>query len=309
MSVRSSVKSAAERMLLLSGIPAVWRWRRRSDVLVLAYHNIVPRGQTPVGDRSLHLAQGAFAEQLDLLQSAFDVVPLSSVLDDRGGTVRMRHGRVRVVITFDDAYRGAVTAGVAELARRGMPGTIFVPPAYVNGGVFWWDVLTPANADGLPAAERERALRELAGRGECILEQASVPPAVPAALPEHARGASEDDLRRAASTPGITLGSHTWSHPNLAALPPDELREELARPLAWLRERFDAMVPYLSFPYGLSSPDVERAAAAAGYRAALRIEGGWLPRVAANPYALPRLNVPAGISPEGFRLRCAGLLS
>jgi peptidoglycan/xylan/chitin deacetylase (PgdA/CDA1 family) len=262
-----------------------------------------------VGDRSLHLPQEAFAEQLDLLHSAFDVLPLDAVLAQRPGAWRERRARASVVITFDDAYRGAVTAGVAELARRSMPATIFVPPGFVNGGVFWWDALTPDDAAGLPAAERERALHEMAGQGARILAHAARSSRAPVLLPEHARGASEEELRRAATTPGITLGSHTWSHPNLAALAPAELAEELARPLAWLRERFDAVVPYLSFPYGISSSAVERAAEAAGYRAALRIDGGWLPRAPVNRYALPRLNVPAGLSPAGFRLRCTGLLT
>lgn len=309
MSMRESTKSAVERVLLLSGIPRITHWRKRGDVLVLAYHNIVPRGAASVGDRSLHLPQEMFAEQLDLLRSAFDVIPLDAALAPRAPATRERRGRASVVITFDDAYRGAVTAGVAELARRDMPATIFVPPAFLNGGVFWWDALTPPHAQGLPPAERERALREMAGQGERIL--AGVPRARAAlgAIPDHARGASEDELRCAAATPGITLGSHTWSHPNLATLAPEELANELARPLAWLRERFDAVVPYLTFPYGISSPAVERAAEAAGYRAALRIDGGWLPREPVNRYALPRLNVPAGISPAGFRLRCTGLLT
>lgn len=298
-----------ERVLLLSGIPRITRWRKREDVLVLAYHNIVPHGEASGGDRSLHLPQRAFAQQLDTLRSMFDILPLDTLLSPAGAAPRTRGGRAGVVITFDDAYRGAVTAGVVELARRGMPATIFVPPAYVSGGVFWWDVLSPGDIGGLPLAERERALHELSGRGDQILASAARSCTALAIPPEHARCASESELRRAAATPGITLGSHTWSHPNLAALPPQELAEELARPLAWLRERFGSVLPCLSYPYGLSSPEVERAAAAAGYRAALRIDGGWLPRAAMNHFALPRLNIPAGVSLQGFRLRCAGLLT
>jgi peptidoglycan/xylan/chitin deacetylase (PgdA/CDA1 family) len=309
MSVRNTTKRAVERVLLLSGIPRISRWRRRGDVLVLAYHNIVPRGESGVGDRSLHLPQEMFAEQLDLLRSEFDVLPLDVALSPRASAARERSNRASVVITFDDAYRGAVTAGVTELARRGMPATIFVPPAFLNGGVFWWDALTPEGAEGLPAAERDRALGEMAGQSERILACAPRARAAVASLPDHARGATEEELRRAAATPGITLGSHTWSHPNLTALAPDELARELTRPLEWLRERFDAVVPYLSFPYGLSSPAVERAAEAAGYRGALRVDGGWLPREHTNRYALPRLNVPAGLSPTGFRLRCTGILT
>jgi peptidoglycan/xylan/chitin deacetylase (PgdA/CDA1 family) len=301
--VRRHVKRLVERGLLLSGISRFSRWRRRGDVLVLAYHNIVPHGAASVGDRSLHLRQEDFAAQLDLLRATHDVIALDEALT-RGARCS---GRASVVITFDDAYRGAVTAGVAELAARGLPATIFVPPALLDDGVFWWDVLTPAGADGVPPAARERALTELAGRGTAILQMAAG--TVPNEIPPHARGASREELRSAATTPGITLGSHTWSHPNLAALPLDELETELVRPLVWLRDSFASAVPYLSFPYGLSSPEVEHAARTAGYRAALRIDGGWLPRQRANAYALPRLNIPSGLSLNGFRLRSAGVLS
>lgn len=303
------LKSLCEHGLLVSGLPRISQWRHRTDVLILAYHNIVPHGAEVVGDRSLHLPQAAFAAQLDLIRATHDVISLDEALARRAGVGR---GRAAVAITFDDAYRGAVTAGVAELARRGMPGTIFVPPAFLNGGTFWWDLLVPQGAPGLPADEREHALTHLEGKGTVILERASAAGRALPALPDHARGASEDELRRAAMTPGITLASHTWSHPNLAALAPAELEAELVRPLRWLRERFTTVVPYLSFPYGRSSAAVERAARAAGYQAALRIDGGWVQpgrAASANPYALPRLDVPSGVSLAGFRLRTAGLLS
>ncbi len=52
------------------------------------------------------------------------------------------------------------------------------------------------------------------------------------------------------------------------------------------------------------------AAAAAGYAAALRVDGGWIPDPrAADRLDLPRLNVPAGVSRRGFELRTAGMLA
>lgn len=303
MDPRARVKWAVERGLLLSGIPRAARWRRRGEVLVLAYHDVVPHGAARVGDRSLHLPQAAFARQLDLLAATHDVIPLEQALA-RGA---LRSSRPSAVVTFDDAYRGAVTAGVEELAGRGLPATIFVPPSYVGDGVFWWDLLATDGAGEVPPALRARALGELAGRAESIFARVGRGAAAPATIPSHARCASEDELRRAVAVPGITLASHTWSHPNLAALAPEELDAELRRPLAWLRERFDAVLPVLTYPYGLASPAVEHAAEAAGYEAALRIDGGWLPRAPHHRYALPRLDVPSGLSPHGFRLRSAGL--
>ena len=302
MDLRHHLKSTLEHGALWSGIPRAMRWQRRGDVLVLAYHDIVPQGERAVGDRSLHLPQARFVEQLDALERTHDVISLENALGGRVGR------RPAAVITFDDAYQGAVTAGVAELARRGLPATIFVATAYVDGGDFWWDALTGPGAAGLPPALRARALDECAGEDEAIRAMASRERlAAVSPPPAYARGAHESDLLAAARERGITLGSHTHSHPNLARIAPEALRAELERPLAWLRERFTGVVPMLSYPYGLSSPTVESAAAAAGYVAAFRIEGGWLPRGGRAPFALPRLDVPAGLSAAGFALRCAGV--
>ena len=304
MDLRHHLKRTLEHGALLSGLPRAMRWQRRGDVLVLAYHDIVPHGERVAGDRSLHLPQSRFAEQLDALARTHDIVPLDRVLDRRTGA------RPAVAITFDDAYRGAVTAGVAELARRGLPATIFVATAYVNGGDFWWDVLAAPNAGGLAPALRARALDECAGSDAAIRAMALREHlAVVTPPPAHAHGASERELAAAARERGITLGSHTHSHPNLARLAPDALRTELETPLAWLRERFTNVLPMLSYPYGISSPEVERAAAAAGYVAGFRIDGGWLSRGPRAPFALPRLDVPSGISAEGFALRASGLLA
>jgi peptidoglycan/xylan/chitin deacetylase (PgdA/CDA1 family) len=302
MPARQLLKTAVEQGLLHSGLPGISSRLRRADTLILAYHNVVPDGERVVGDSSLHLPRAVFAAQLDALLEMADVVSLEAALSGRTAP----SARPRVAITFDDAYRGAVVAGIAELAKRSLPATIFVPPALLDDGVFWWDALTPAGMPGLAGEVRDDALLRMAGKGSAILAEHDCSDT--SHVPAYARGASHAELRGAAELEGVTLASHSWSHPNLAALAPTELEDELVRPLAWLRERFAGVLPYISYPYGHYSPAVERAAAAAGYRAALRIEGGWLRDGDTNRFAVPRLNVPSGISNAGFRLRCSGLL-
>jgi peptidoglycan/xylan/chitin deacetylase (PgdA/CDA1 family) len=152
------------------------------------------------------------------------------------------------------------------------------------------------------------ALEALGGRDEAVRAWARESGLTVNAVPGHARGASIEELRAAVRHDGITLGSHTWSHPNLTRTSPSDLPAELARPLEWLRQNFDRVIPWLAYPYGLTSPAVERAAAESGYVAALRVSGGWLGSSRGRPFALPRLNVPAGLTLHGFRLRTSGLL-
>lgn len=298
------LKRAIESLLRGSGLPRVTRGRRRSSALVLAYHNIVPDGERPTGDLSLHLPQASFSAQLDLLASTHDIVSLDEAVRPVDAPARPR-----AAITFDDAYRGAVQAGVSELVRRGLPATIFVAPAFVGGGTFWWDVL--ADDSGLPDAIRSHALTALRGEDSAIRRWASGQGIRERALPDHQTVATEAELAEATRNAGIQLAAHTWSHPNLATLEDDRLESEIARPLQWLRARFEGVAPWVSYPYGLWSPAAERAAEAAGYEGGLRVDGGWLDpaRMQTPRFAIPRLNIPAGVSLAGFELRTSGVLT
>lgn len=304
--MRLRLKHLLEAALVHGGVPRVARALAAGRGLVLAYHNIVPDGGRIAGDTSLHLPQRLFAWQLDYLAEHCSVVPLDLLV----ATPDADASRPLVAVTFDDAYQGAVTAGVDELARRRLPATIFVAPAFVGGATFWWDRLSATGAAGPPPAVRAHALAACGGREEQVAAWATGAGLSSQPVEPHMRVASEAELGAAVRRCDITLGSHSWSHPNLARIDsPAELGRELTLPLAWLRERFEPVRPWLAIPYGLSSPAVERAAAAAGYRAAFRVSGGWLPAGRRDALALPRLNVPAGLSRNGFALRCAGLLS
>jgi len=304
--LRARVKGLAELIALRSGGRLVGRLRRRGYLLILSYHNVVPHGETARGDRSLHLAQGTFGAQLDELLRDHDIVPLTELSKTPAAT-----GRPRAAITFDDAYAGTLTAGIEELARRRVPATVFVPPAFVGGRSFWWDELAEGLAGELPSDLRDHCLNELAGDEEPIRQwAASQGLARAAGLPPWACAGTEDDLRRAAAEPGVSFGSHSWSHVNLAAVDPGRRRDELIRSKAWLESRFpQAYVPWLSYPYGIESAETRAAAGEAGYAASVRVTGGRFRPGAAPVQALPRLNVPAGLSVAGFALRAAGLLS
>ncbi len=301
MSARATLKACFEAGLVRSGVPALNRAARARRGLVLAYHNVVPDSSPGFGDRSLHLPRGLFMRQLESLLATHTVVPLEQVLD-----APVAGRRPRAAITFDDGYRGAVLLGVAELAKRGVPATLFVVPSFVGKGPFWWDAL--AAERGVDPALRARALDELRGKDQEVRGWAARERIPTATVPEWALVASEAELRSAVRHPGITLGSHTWTHPNLVRLGGgDELRAELRRPLVWLRERFTSVIPWLSYPYGLATPAVEAAVRQAGYTAALALGGGWFPSTRVNRWAVPRENIPSGLSENGFVIRSSGL--
>lgn len=301
---REFVKGLVERSLVGLGAPGLLRRARSGDAVVLAYHNVVPDGAPPGGDRSLHLDRADFARQLDLLAASHRVVDLETLVEAGEGD-----GGPVAAVTFDDGYRGALGVGLEELDARGMPCTVFVSPALLGTGGAWWDALAPEEGDGLPEPLREEALTRAKGRSDDVWRWAEGRGLSPRPQPDHAGLADADELAEAVARANVTVGSHAWSHADLTRLDGDELRDELRRPLRWLEERFPgSLVRWLSLPYGRGDDRVVSAALESGYRGVLDLSGGLVDRdVVPTTRRVPRRNVPAGVSPEGFRLRASGL--
>jgi peptidoglycan/xylan/chitin deacetylase (PgdA/CDA1 family) len=297
--VRAVARRALERALLPLAPVARRRGARLGQAAILSYHNVAPHGTDPAGDTSLHLPLRAFVDQIERLARTHHVVALDDLVEGRCGP----GDRPFAAITFDDAYRGALTLAVPALVERGLPATIFVTPGLLGAATFWWDELASPEGKGLDPAVRTRVLAHERGRhassgGSSFHLRADQGPA------------AMETLARAATLRGITLASHTWTHPNLTALPFDELEAELARPRTWLQTEFPdaSRSDHLSFPYGLWDGRVADAARAAGYRFLYRVEGGVASIADRNTAAFARINIPAGVSGVGFELRAAGLI-
>lgn len=298
--VRSLVKQPIELAVASPAVGWITRRRVKGMRLILAYHGVIPEGQAPAGETALFIAQRDFAMHLDMLAAEADVAPLDRI-DEPGD------GRPRVAITFDDAYAGSVNEGVRELAKRNLPATIFVAPGRLNGHVFWWDALSHGKGE-LDEALRHHALHSLAGADERIRDwAASIALPVSCALPAYARAATSAQLSAAVALPGITVGSHSWSHRNLAALGVSDLVAEVRDSREWLHAEFgDKAVDWLAYPYGLDSSEVHRTVAQASYTGALRIAGGWHRSIDVSPFARPRLSIGSRLSVAGLRARVSG---
>lgn len=301
------MKLRIERML---GSPLARRLAvrlRRGRRLILAYHNVLPPGIRSVrADQSLHLEFARFTQQLDaLVRGPWEVVPLDAPMPSPGAPPQY-------CITFDDAYESAVRHALPELSRRGLPATVFVAPGMLGNAAPWWDRLGAATEGGLPARIRTWALETCAGEADKILsgaEAAGLPIAEPE---EHCWITTVDGLSAALQSHELlTLAPHSWSHPNLTRVATDQLAIEVERPLQWLRSRWGSRcLAWLAYPYGVADPRVRTMAESTGYDGALIATGGWSsPIKDQDRFLLPRFNVPAGASLEGFVARTTGLLS
>ncbi|MDA0327670.1 MAG: polysaccharide deacetylase family protein [Gemmatimonadetes bacterium] len=157
----------------------------------------------------------------------------------------------------------------------------------------------------------QHALTKLEGRTDRILAWASEQGIPVSPVPEHARPVEDTELDPSRLSKGITLGAHTWSHANLAALGPDAILDELVLCKDWLSERSSRQLPWLAYPYGLRNTSAA-AVAADCFEGALLVSGGRAVRRGrrvAERALTPRLNVPRGLSLEGLSLRLSGFLT
>lgn len=289
--MRAVVRSVAER-----GMGLLPRRTARGDRLVLAYHNVVPDTWVPRGDRSLHLTAGKFSEQLRLIRTEADIVPLWELLTTRAPNTR------RVAITFDDAYASALELGVTACQQVQAPCTVFVTPGLL-GTVPYWD--RAANSGAWSERDRQTFLWEEQGRGRPFVSDGSE-----LSTQSVLTIASETLLTATSRLPGVTYGNHTMGHPNLGALSVDDARDELLQTQSWLTAHYAAQcIPVVAFPYGIPPVDLRDTLPHAGLDFGLMVAGGWAQSGAPrDALAFPRWNVPAGISSRGFRLRLRGWL-
>lgn len=303
--LRAKAREVAEALLTGSRLPVLARALSAHRPLIIAYHNIVSDASNGHGDTTLHLPSARFAEQVEILVEYFDVIALHELRSAGRGS-----GKPRIVITFDDAYAGAVRNALPLLARAGLPATMFVAPRRLGGHAFWWDAVEGPHGPGPTGPFRSHVLHRLGGSDEDAVASASafglrqkewVPP--------ESRTASEGELMEALrSAPFLTLGSHSWSHACLSSIPGIDLREELARSLEWIKRLGNRGVPWIAYPYGCVTDEVEMVARETGYVGGLRIEGGAITRRELRQFSLPRTDIPARLSRHGFMLRASGIV-
>lgn len=179
-----------------------------------------------------------FERQLGWLQENCDLITFGEVPDAVAGS---ETGRPTVSITFDDGYADNHEYALPLLQRFGVRATFFV-----TVGLLEKDEAVMEHLRTLRAADRD----DVAG-----LEWSQV-----------------QEMRAA----GMEIGSHTYSHPNLARIDHARMADELRRSKSLLEDRLGEEVPTLAYPFGKPrihfTKGVMDEAIAAGYRLAAAIQ-------------------------------------
>ncbi len=280
-------------------IPRLVRRFRQAGV-VLCYHNVLPSRNAPAaGDRAIHLSFQSFADQVEWLARRYTTVPLGEFVErSRAG----RSLRGLAALTFDDAYAGVFQHAWPLLRDRGLPATVFVVAERPERrDAFWWD--HPDIAAVATPTSRERWLRELKGEAAAILSALSLQNSTH--VPSSHRPAGWDAIA-AAATAGLEIGVHSATHRTLTQLGDAELEHEIVASRETIRAGAGVVPTLFAYPYGVWNTRVRDVVSAAGYRGAVTLDYG-LVAAGADPWALRRVNIPAGITLAAFEAWVAGL--
>jgi peptidoglycan/xylan/chitin deacetylase (PgdA/CDA1 family) len=266
---KHSVKNAATSVLrrqplLCSGLLRAAAARGRG--LVLCYHRVTPHTSSTDTITALH--PDDFAEQMEALKRAGDVIPIASLL------CRPASHRPAFAVTFDDDDPSHVTHALPVLRTLGIPAAFFLSGRSLNGaGPYWWVQLKQAvDEDGLETTCRRlgrsaRTIRDLArqcradgGMGDLATR----------AQPHMMQ---PSDIRQLAGA-GMTIGFHTVAHRALTLLEDRDLDFALNDGRDGLASAANTRIEFLAYPYGAADSRVAAAARRAGYRAAFALGDG-----------------------------------
>ncbi len=146
-----------------------------------------------------------------------------------------------------------------------------------------------ATLQGMPASEREVHLDAIRQWAEWEPDRQDAP-----------RCMNATELLELSRRPGISIGSHTVTHPRLADLSPSEQDTEIAGSKCSLEQLLRRPVPTFAYPYGGKSdygPKAVRAVERAGYTLACANFEGTVSRTS-DRLQLPRFHAPNLSGPE-----------
>jgi peptidoglycan/xylan/chitin deacetylase (PgdA/CDA1 family) len=313
-----AVRRAAKAFLHRAGLFRLRAARRLNGTLtVLMYHRVLPAADPRrlASFDEYVLGDQAFAASLDVVEAVHRPVALGDVLAALEG--RSRLPPRAALLTFDDGWLDTLEVAAPELARRGLPSVVFVPPAvFDDDEPFWQERLLLGVRTGRIGHDTLRELARAAGLAvrasapapllSLIAKLTDLPREERAGMLRGVAGVREagqpflrpGDLPRLRAL-GVDIGAHGLTHEALTTVP--DPMAELVRSRAILSELAGVPVEAMSFPHGRYDAPIAAQAFAAGYRAVFTSDAV-INRLPSNPAAgalFGRLGVYPGAARRG----------
>lgn len=289
---------------------------------ILCYHRVSDDVQ-PNAFHSSGMPAAQFYEQMIHIRRNYEALPLGHALSllDAGALPRRA-----VSITFDDGYRELMDGAFHILRDLNLPATVFLVAGHVGTDLpFWWEEvafrLKMLNKEDLAAFLRTVDLRIPVERPDRILKIIDALKGMPVDRREKCLGdlraltgdvclprmsLTWDEVRTVRSW-GISVGSHSMTHPILTFLGDEALERELRISRETIESMTGGSCRLLAYPNGDHDDRVRAAAQRAGYRWAVTMERGSNDH-GADPFALRRHPIYAHYSHPVFAAILRGWL-
>lgn len=324
--LRAAAAPLAKTALLYVGGYATLRRLAPSDGLaILRYHAVCGTEGHEYADPSICVTPANFEQHVAYLTQRYSVVRLEDA-------ARMLRDHIplpanAVAMTFDDGYADNLAAA-RTLARYGASATFYITAGCLAGGEPFWPVEIRYLVRALPAKHYEVSAGPAQvqidattseGRRAAVkrLTEAFKGHPVPVrdALRERLRGLAGavevprvmltwDEVREMHRL-GMTIGSHTLTHPNLPNAGLTAARRELVESKALIEAELGASVTMFSYPNGgaerYCTPELKHIVAEAGFEAATTSRNAFATR-ASDVYALERIQVEQRLADLVFAL-------
>lgn len=306
-----------------------WLRRRQRDVLILTFHRVLPEAspvlQNHLALRSIIVTLENFHQLLAFLKKRFAFIGLESLAHASN-----KPARPACVLTFDDGYQDFFQHAWPALQREGASATMFLPTALIGTThKFWWDELyrlgmqlenytANGHSEEVSLLVQRIASTAPEQRGPLVYDlidrlQDRPPENVQALLAglkvrpgvervtEHDNRLMTWEEIAALHNEGVSFGSHTRRHLNLATLSPEQLHEEIVFSKHDLELKLHTVITSIAFPGGHFSEETLRVVRRAGYALACSTRRGFT-RPGAEELCLRRCNVWDGML-QDFRGR------
>lgn len=301
---------------------------RERGLFVLNYHRVGTTADNPYDDATFSATAEALRVQMTYLKQRFAMPPVSEVLE---AVERGRFDEPTALVTFDDGYRDNYDVAFPVLRSLGVPGCFFVVTGYMDAlSMPWWDQVAYAvkrtAVDVIRLEYPEPLVFDLRSTSRARVTF-GILRAYKRARPmdqqrffdglAESTGVEVDihglgrelfmswDAAREMQNGGMTIGSHTVTHPVLSSASEDAQRFELVESRERIGQMLGSRPDVLAYPVGGATAFTEvtkQLARQAGYRAAFSYVEGLNCAGRTDRFAIGRSAVDYTDSHSQFRL-------
>lgn len=258
---------------------------------ILIYHGICQNDHTRFNPIFLKLK--TFESHLEFYKRYFNVISL----DDYYGQ-HYSNKRFNICITFDDGFANNYKYVLPLLKKYELPATFFITAIRGAGyDILWndfWGIVSrygPAsliyknekfaknNLKKYISTESGKSLVEILRDGGFDVKNEMMQllyPLVPfrnkTSEEDYWLQMSKEQIKELASSPMVSIGSHSYYHNDLARIGIDEAREEMVQSKLYLENVIVKEVKALAFPYGTYTREVVDEAKKSGYSQLLAMD-------------------------------------